>query len=187
MALMRKAGLVRLSFGIESGVPEILKIIQKEVSLEDVKKGYKIAKKLGIETRGSIIIGLPGDTRKTIKQTFKFLRNLKELDHPYINVAMPYPGTRLREMAENGEHGLKLIDKSYTALRRYDNAVMDVNDLTAEDLVELQNKGLLYNYLTPRRIWYNLKRAGLKAAIKNGFAFVKSMFLTRNKFKRKKQ
>ena len=183
LILMKKAGLVRISFGIESGVPEVLKTIKKDVSIEEMKKAYKIAKKLGIETRGSVMIGHPTDTRKTVKQTFKFLRKLKDLDHPYINIAMPYPGTKLREMAEKGEGGLRLIDKSYIALRRYDSAVMEVNDLSRDDLIKLQQRGLLYNYLTPRRIWYNLRRAGLKAAYKNGLAFVKSMFFTKHKFK----
>jgi radical SAM superfamily enzyme YgiQ (UPF0313 family) len=185
LLLMKKAGLVRLSFGIESGNPEVLKIIQKGVTVEEIKSGYKIVKKLGIETRGSVIIGHPTETKKTVWETIKFLRNLKELDHPYINIAMPYPGTKLREMAEKGEGGLKLIDKSYISLRRYDSAVMEVNDLKREDLIKLQQRGLLYNYLTPRRILYNLKRAGLKDAFRNGFAFVRSMFFTRHKFKPK--
>ena len=82
----------------------------------------------------------------------------------------------MREMALKGEGGLTLHDKDYTKLSRY-KASMDVNDLTRKDLVKLQYWGILYNYLTPRRIWYNLKRAGLKAALKNGSAFVKSLFL----------
>ncbi|MBN3038354.1 MAG: radical SAM protein [Candidatus Omnitrophica bacterium] len=171
LAKMKEAGLARVSFGIESGDPQVLKIIKKGVTLEEVEKAYKIAKKLGLETRGSVMIGHPGETKETVWRTINFIRNLKELDHPYLNVAMPYPGTELREMALRSEHGIKLLSTDYTDLRRYDNAIMEINDLKPNDLIKLQRRGLLLAYMTPRRIWYNLTRAGLKSGLSNGAAF----------------
>ena len=56
LVAMKAAGLIRLSFGIESGDPEILKIIKKGVTLEQVRTAYKLASKVGIETRASAII-----------------------------------------------------------------------------------------------------------------------------------
>lgn len=174
LSRMKDAGLVRLSFGIESADLEILKIIKKEVRIEEVKKAYKIAKKLGLETRGSVMIGLPGETKETVRRTINFVKNLKELDHLYLNIAMPYPGTELREMALRSDYGLRLISKDYTDLCRYDNAVMEVNDLKHDDLIRLQRRGLLLAYLTPRRIWYNLTRAGVKAGLLNAMVFFSS-------------
>jgi radical SAM superfamily enzyme YgiQ (UPF0313 family) len=174
LSKMKEAGLVRVSFGIESGDPELLKIIKKGVTLEEVKKAYKIAKKLRLETRGSVMIGHPGETKETVWRTINFIRNLKELDHPYLNVAMPYPGTQLREMALRSEHGIKLLSRNYTDLRRYDNAVMEINDLTPGELIKLQRRGLLLAYITPHRIWYNLTRAGFKSGLSNGLAFCAS-------------
>ena len=177
LSLMKRAGLVRLSFGIESADEKVLKAANKGVDLDEIKKAYRIAKGLGLETRGSVIIGLPHETKRTVAKTIRFLRGLKELDHPYINIAMPYPGTKLRQMALNGQGGMKLLSSDYSELRRYDNAAIEVNDLKRKDLIRLQRIGLLLCYLTPRRIWHNITRAGWKAAFKNGQAFITS-FIT---------
>ncbi|MFX0137728.1 MAG: B12-binding domain-containing radical SAM protein [Candidatus Hodarchaeota archaeon] len=176
LRLMKKAGLVRLSFGIESGNARILKLINKGVSKEQLVEAYKLVKKLGLETRGSAMIGHPYETRKTAMETLNFVRGIKECDQIYLNIATPYPGTRLYEMAYSGEGGIKLLSKDYRKYRRYGNAVVEVNDLRREDLIKLQKKGLLIFYLTPRRIWYNLiRRAGIKAGIRNIVAFLKGI------------
>lgn len=88
----------------------------------------------------------------------------------------------MREMALKGEAGITLHEKDYTRLSRY-KPVMSVNDLTRKSLVRYQYWGIIYNYLTPRRLWYNLTRAGLKAAVRNGWAFGKSLFLKKHDFK----
>lgn len=58
IALMKKAGLVRISFGIESGNPDVLKVVGKGVTMDEIRSAYKITKKYAIETRGSAILGL---------------------------------------------------------------------------------------------------------------------------------
>lgn len=168
---MKGAGLVRLSFGIESGDPQILKVVKKGVTPEGVEEDYRLAKEAGIETRGSIVIGLPYETRKTVETTFRFVRGLKHLDQVHIDVAMPYPETELREMALRGEGGLRLLTTNVSELRCHGNAVMEVNDLTREDLISLQEFEMCRFYLTWRRINHNLMRAGLIAGIKNAWAF----------------
>jgi radical SAM superfamily enzyme YgiQ (UPF0313 family) len=172
---MKSAGFVRISFGIETAHPEILKRIKKGVPLESYKTAYDTAKALGIETRGSIILGMPGETSKTAMETLKFSKNLKGCDQIYINIATPYPATELYDIALEGRHGLKLLTHDFSQYRRYGNAVIEVNDLKTTDLVALQRKGFLMFYFMPRRIWYNFKRAGLLAFIKNAHAFVKSV------------
>ena len=170
---MKDAGLIRLSFGIESGDPEILKKIKKGVTLEQIRTAYKLAHKVGIETRGSAILGHPYETRETAWRTIKFLRNLKECKQMFLNVACPYPGTEMYECAVTGRGGMRLLTTDYSEYKRYGNPVISVNDLSANDLKRLQAVGLFLFYLTPERIWYNVaKRAGLKAGLKNAFAFL---------------
>ncbi|MFB0526580.1 MAG: radical SAM protein [bacterium] len=176
LKLMKKAGLVRLSFGIESGDSEILKKIKKGVTLEEVKRAYKIAHKLGIETRGSVMLGHPYETKRTAMKTLWFIRNLKECMQVYINITTPFPGTELYEMVLKGEGGTRLLTKDLSQYRRYDNAVMEVNDLTKEDLTKLQRLGFIMFFLTIRRIIYNLKRAGVLAGVKNVIGFIKSIW-----------
>lgn len=173
--LMQKAGFTTLSFGIESGDPEILKVIRPDVKNEDVLSALAIAKKAGLETKGFFMIGHPYETRQTVNNTFQFIKQLRDCDEMYVNITTPFPGTRLYDMALKGEGGLKLLSEDYAQYRKYGNAVITVNDLTREDLIKLQKKAFLMFYLTPRRIIHRLRRAGIKSAFISGVAFVKSI------------
>lgn len=176
LSIMKDAGLVRLSFGIESGNPEILRKMKKGITLEQIKRAYEITKSVGIETRGSAMIGFPYETKKTVMQTLRFIKSLDKCDQIYLNITTPYPGTELYDMALRGEGGVRLLTRDFSEYKRYGGPVMEVNDLTKEDLIWLQKKGFRMFYLTPKRIFYNIKRAGIKAGIKNAIAFVKSVY-----------
>jgi len=171
---LKEAGLVRLSFGIETGNPKILKAIKKGVELEDLKTAYKLCKKVGIEARGSLMIGHPFETKETVQQSLDFVKTL-DCDQMYVNVTTPYPGSELYDLAKEGFGGLRLLTEDWKEYRRYGNAVMEMNDLSAEELVQLQKSLYKRFYLRPRIIWYNLKRAGFKAAFVNSWAFFKSV------------
>ena len=176
LAAMKSVGLIRLSFGIESGDPEILKNIKKDVTLEQIRNAYKIAARVGIETRGSAIIGHPFETRKSAWRTIKFIRSIKECQQIFLNVACPYPGTELYDYAVNGKGGMKLLTTDYSKYKRYGDPIISVNDLGPKDLKRLQSIGLLYFYLTPRRILYNVfRRAGFKVGVVNVLAFIHSI------------
>lgn len=176
--VMHDAGLRRLSFGIESGNAEVLKSLQKNSTLPRVRDAYRWAKEAGIETRGSVILGLPGDTKASVQETIDFVVNLKECDHAYFNIAMPYPGTEIRRQALAGEAGIRLLTEEYSELRRQgQKVVMEVNDLDTKALLQLQRQAYLRFWLTPRRIWYNVVRSGFKAALQNGWAFFRSFIM----------
>ncbi len=170
---LKKAGLNRLSFGVESGDQKILNATKKGITLEQIKKAYLIANKVDIETRMSVIFGLPFETKKTIKKTINFMKSLK-CDQAYVNIGTPFPGTEYYEQAKRGFGGIKLLTDDWKEYRRWGNSVIDVNDLTAKDLIKWQKKAILKFYLRPRQIHYNLKRAGLKAAFRNGIQFIRS-------------
>jgi radical SAM superfamily enzyme YgiQ (UPF0313 family) len=172
--LMVEAGLRRVNCGIENGDPEMLKKLGKGVKLDAIAPTFARLKKYGVETRGSVILGNPWETRKTVWRTLRFIWGLKDLDQAYINIAAPYPGTVLRDMAIRGEGGVTLHEHSYEALRRYGGGVMTVNDLTPAYLARMQRLGTLVFYARPRRFVYNLRRAGLKAAARNIKAFARS-------------
>lgn len=168
---MARTGLVRMSFGIESGDERILKIINKGVTTQQIRQAYAWAKGAGIETRGSAIIGHPGETSKSAWKTIRFLRGLKHLDQVYLNIMVPYPGTEVFELAKKGEYGYRLLSEDYENYVRYNDSVLEVNDLDQKKLRMIQNVGLWIFYLTPRRVYYNLQRAGLK----NGFRMALAM------------
>ncbi|MBW3014684.1 radical SAM protein [Candidatus Woesearchaeota archaeon] len=64
--LMKKAGCVSVFYGIESGSPEILKTLNKGITVEQVKEACKLAREFGFEIQTYFIIGSPGETKETI-------------------------------------------------------------------------------------------------------------------------
>ncbi len=176
LSRLKQSGLVRLSFGVESGNRKILEAIKKGITLDQLKRAYNWCHELRIETRCSLMIGHPFETKETIRQTIEFVKKELKVYQAYINITTPYPGSELYELARQGYGGLKLLSDDWSEYRRYGNSVMEMNDLSAEDLIVLQKKLYRQFYLRPSIIWYNVKRAGLKAAFVNGVAFFKSMF-----------
>ena len=176
-------GLTQLSLGVESGSPGILKSIQKNVTLDQIREAYRIGKKVGIETRAFAILGHPNETKKTAWETINFLRSVKEIDMLYLNIMVPYPGTAAWFMAKSGQAGYRLLSEDFENFVRYETPVIEVNDLTAKDLARLQKIGLWLFYLSPRRIMYNLLRTGLKNGIVNALTFLTSFIGNQAKIK----
>ena len=172
---MKAAGLVRVSFGVESGDQKVLDAMKKGTKLEQYRQAYQWCDELGLETRCSVMLGNAYETKQTVQSTIDFIRSLK-VYQAYINIATPYPGTDLLEMARKGEGGLRLLTENWAEYRRYGNAVMEVNDLTREDLILLQRTAYRKFYFRPHIIWKNVKRAGFRAAVNNAAAFALSVF-----------
>ena len=166
---MKEAGLIRLSFGLETVDDEMRKTMNKKVPLEAYSTGNRILNKYNIEVCNSVMIGLPGETRETVKKTLNWLRNTREVKQANFAIAVPYPGTEFYRMAKEGEHGVRLIAADLSKYRRYGSAVTQINELGPEDLIELQNEGFISIYSAYWR-WLPMLR-------KNGILGVVLMFI----------
>jgi len=71
--LMSKAGCRRISFGIETYSPRLIKLIKKNIDLKDAYEIIKNCKKHGILTRGSFIYDLPSETFRELWNTLMFI------------------------------------------------------------------------------------------------------------------
>jgi anaerobic magnesium-protoporphyrin IX monomethyl ester cyclase len=160
--LMKKAGLVRISLGIESANKDILKLIRKDIDLDLVRRAFRIMRDLRIEALSFAMIGNPGETLATIKETVHFIRSVSDITFSNLSIAVPYPGTELHAMATSGEHGLRLLSRDYTQYNRYEGGVLEVNGLTPARLSQLQKKYLIYMNATPRRVLHLVRRFGFK-------------------------
>jgi radical SAM superfamily enzyme YgiQ (UPF0313 family) len=92
LTLMSKAGCWYISWGIESGNEQILKHARKGTYPERAFHSLALAHKAGINNWGYFIIGLPGETEQTIRETIDFAKKLP-LDIALFHIAAPYPGT----------------------------------------------------------------------------------------------
>jgi anaerobic magnesium-protoporphyrin IX monomethyl ester cyclase len=92
LQLMGKAGCWFISWGIESGNEQILRHAKKGAYPDKAERALRWAKAAGIANWGYFIIGLPGETEATIRQTIDFAKKLP-LDIALFHVAAPYPGT----------------------------------------------------------------------------------------------
>lgn len=91
---MSSAGCWNVFYGIESGNQELLDKIQKGTTLEQCRKAIKWTKEAGIESRGALMIALPGETPKKAENTIKFAIEL-DLDYAQFTYTTPYYGTKL--------------------------------------------------------------------------------------------
>jgi len=99
---MAKAGCHLIAWGLESGNAEILKRARKGTNPDKAAASLKAARKAGIKNWGYFIIGLPGETEATIRDTINFAKRMP-LDIALFHIAAPYPGTPFFfEVMKNG-------------------------------------------------------------------------------------
>ncbi len=100
---MKQAGCVRINIGFESGSQTVLDKSKKRIKMSETKNAVDLCKKYSINIGLYSILNLPGETRKTIMETEKFLadNNLKTMCEP--NLPIPYFGTEMYEMLKKQE------------------------------------------------------------------------------------
>jgi radical SAM superfamily enzyme YgiQ (UPF0313 family) len=94
LRLMKRAGCWMISYGIESGSPQILDRIQKGISLENAERAVRWTREAGIRAKGLFMIGYPQETEETLAQTLAFIRRVP-LDEINLSFLTPYPGTEI--------------------------------------------------------------------------------------------
>jgi len=107
---MRDAGCRLLIVGYESGDEQILKNIKKGATIEGARRFTKDAHNLGLTIHGDFIVGLPGETRETLRNTIDFAKQL-DVETIQVSLGHAYPGTEFYEYAkENNLVQLKMSD-----------------------------------------------------------------------------
>lgn len=96
---MKDAGCFMLAIGIESGSPTILRNIGKGLDLDKARQAIADMKEVGIIAYVLLMVGNPGETEETIKETVHFLEETKPNIYSFVTGVMVLPGTRLQKMA----------------------------------------------------------------------------------------
>ncbi len=94
--LMKSAGCVKVTYGIESGNPEVLKKLNKEFTVEDVRNALRLNKETGVPGSMLMIIGSPGETPQTVNDSVNLIEELEPEGGFDFQIMQPHPGTTLR-------------------------------------------------------------------------------------------
>jgi tetratricopeptide (TPR) repeat protein len=93
---MRRAGCVQISYGVESGAPQIRRRLNKGISNVQIRRAFELTQHYGIMARAYFIYGCPGETRETIQASIDLLREIKPLACVFYILDL-FPGTALYE------------------------------------------------------------------------------------------
>lgn len=150
LRLMKQAGCRRVGFGVESGNQCVLDSIKKQQTVDEVRRAFANAKKVGLETMGFFIFGLPADTEESMEDTIKLAL---ELDPELANfmIAAPFPGTELYDIILQEGH---LFSHDWADFAIHDEkARFEIGDLTAEVVERKWREAYRRFYLRPSRVW----------------------------------
>lgn len=155
---MARSGCAGITFGVESGSPRLLKLIKKNVTVEQIEDAFRWSKEAGIKlVEADIIIGShPSETEDDIRMTNKLLRRLSP-DMIMASVIVPYPGTAIYDMMKEKN----LIFKD----RKWDDFVLfgkepswRTEHFDQKELLGLQKKMLTGFYFKPSYIMGRLSK-----------------------------
>lgn len=151
---LKKAGCWITYLGIESGDDNMLKYMNKRITREQTRKSIEKIRSYGIKAYGSFILGMPGDTKDTMKETVKFALTLP-LDGASFNVFTPYPGTYFADIAPLYGY----VSQDWAAYSDHAPKLSFLLDgFTEEDLMEMQKKAYRSFYLRIRYMLQNIER-----------------------------
>jgi len=129
--LMKASKCLFTSLAIESGSERVLReIIRKPVKLDHARRMADYARKIGLDTCGLFVIGFPGETWDEIRQTIKLAEDIG-FDYVKINIAAPFQGTKLYDLAKETNSFIPGLDLDRVG---WGEAVISTDEFTADQL-----------------------------------------------------
>ncbi|MBI2040888.1 MAG: B12-binding domain-containing radical SAM protein [DPANN group archaeon] len=159
--LLKQAGCVCVSFGIESGSPNIRQnVLNRWMSNEQIINAFKLLRKYKIRISGLNMMGLPYETREDVLQTIK-LNKIAGADSSRPNIFQPYEGTPLRELAIK-EGWINPEDDEF----KVEKSMLKMPQLTPEEIHGLKKVFILYKE-APEWLWPVIKLCEKDGPVRN--------------------
>jgi radical SAM superfamily enzyme YgiQ (UPF0313 family) len=166
---MARAGCWLIAWGIESANDEVRRRARKGISGGKIAQALRWSRDAGIMNWGYFIIGLPGETEDTIRQTIDLAKKLP-LDIALFHIAGPYPGTPF--FFEVVENGWFRPDTAWEEVDMDASTVLDYPGLPAERIEYWARRAFREWAFRPGPIWTYLKTMtswqGLRSAVNVG-------------------
>lgn len=134
--LMKRLNVDEVFLGVESGDNGILKAAVKGQTVSGVRRAVRMLQQNGIKYFPSFILGLPGETEASLKNTYDFCLELADmggLDRIGSTVLQPIPGSAsYRQVIDRmKERGIEIVDEDKVDLplleRHWAKAFTDVS------------------------------------------------------------
>ncbi len=98
--IMKEAGCVGIDFGVDSGNNTILKNLKRDFKVKDIIKTAEICKSLNITFMYDLLLGGPGETNNTIKNTIHLMKKIQP-NRVGLSIGVRiYPGTELSRIVK---------------------------------------------------------------------------------------
>lgn len=151
---MARNGCIRVNFGIESGDEDVLRAINRNMSIDTIRKSVKWSKEAGIMTFGFFMIGLPQDTKESIEKTLNLMLEL-DLDFMQLNKFTMLPNTKIYEdyKIETGHDFWREYTLGKVTLDDFKRTYLKITDVELDEYLE---KGYRQFYYRPKYIWQKL-------------------------------
>ncbi len=152
---MKDAGARLMIVGYESGDQQILKNIKKGATIDMARRFTANAHKLGLKIHADFIVGLPGESRESIRRTIDFAKSL-DCETIQVSIAHPYPGTEFMTYVK--ENNLITID-SMTDDQGHQLPNIHYPGLDRAELVDWVERFYGEYYFRPKAAWRVMRKA----------------------------
>ena len=153
---MKDAGCRLLIVGYESGDQQILKNIKKGATIERARDFTRDCHKLGLVVHGDFILGLPGETRETIRNTIDFAKSL-DVETIQVSLAHAYPGTEFHDFAE--KNGFIVNSQSMVDSGGHQMAHIEYPGLPRDYVMEMVHRFYDEYYFRPKQVYRIVRKA----------------------------
>lgn len=119
---MKAAGCLGLGYSLESADPEILRAMNKQITVEQFSKQTRLLRRAGLATFTSLVLGYPQETPETIRKTFDCC--IENEIYPSPGYLLPQPGSPVYDYAL--QHGY-IVDEEEYLMKMGDRQELTVN------------------------------------------------------------
>jgi len=147
--ILKKAGCYRIHYGIESGSQRLLDYLEKEITIEQIRKSIYQTKSAGIEIFAYMMIGIPTETKQDIDESMKLVLELKP-DHVNYSICTPFPKTALYERSLEQSDEVEDYWLEFAQKPDHDFKIRTLNkNFSESELRSLQDRALRSFYSSP--------------------------------------
>jgi anaerobic magnesium-protoporphyrin IX monomethyl ester cyclase len=155
MQRLAAVGMFNIRIGAESGDPEILRRVGKNLNLDSISRCIAMAHRAGVKVHVTFTIGLSGESWQSVERTAAFAKSIAS-DSVAFTITTPFPGTTYYDEVE--EKGY-LLTRDWTQFNVVSQSVMRTEHLTAEEITRAMKYVMKQVYFKPGYLWRRLRYA----------------------------